>query len=76
MALGPEVVDLDVAICTLARRHPTAGYRKVTLRLRRKGYMVNRKRVARLLEAWGFLAGSSQELPQAPGATLQHHGTQ
>jgi len=55
MALGPELVELDVAICTMARRHPAAGYRKVTSRLRRKGYVVNRKRVARLLKAWGFL---------------------
>ena len=42
MEIGPGIVELDVAICTMARRHPAAGYRKVTSRLRRRGYVVNR----------------------------------
>lgn len=67
MALGPGLVELDVAICVMARRHPAAGYRKVTSRLRRKGYVVNRKRVARLLKAWGFLRAQPKRHPKAQG---------
>lgn len=67
MEIGPGIVELDVAICTMARRHPAAGYRKVTSRLRRRGYVVNRKRVARLLRAWGFTRTRQKRHPKAEG---------
>jgi hypothetical protein len=52
MDLGPEHCDVETAIHVLARRHPAAGYRKITARTRRKGYLLNRKKTARLLKAW------------------------
>lgn len=67
MTLGPDLVDLEVAICVMARRHLAAGYRKVTARLRRQGYVVNRKRVQRLLKAWGFLRARPKHHPKAQG---------
>ena len=67
MALGPDHCDVDTAIHVLARRHPAAGYRKVTARARRKGYSLNRKKTARLLKAWGFLRTSRKPHPKAQG---------
>ena len=67
MEIGSGVVELDVALCTMARRHPAAGYRKVTSRLRRRGYVVNRKRVARLLCAWGSTRTQQKRHPKAEG---------
>jgi putative transposase len=67
MVLSPAVVDLDTALHVLARRHPAAGYRKLTSRLRRAGWLVNRKRIARLLRAWGLQRRRVKRHPKAQG---------
>lgn len=54
MRLHPSACSLEEALHVLARRHPAAGYRKVCARARRAGFVVNRKKVARLLREWGF----------------------
>jgi putative transposase len=51
----------------LARRHPAAGYRKVCARARRAGFVVNRKKVARLLREWGFTRRAPRPHPKAQG---------
>lgn len=51
----------------LARRHPAAGYRKLTSRLRRAGWLLNRKRIARRLRAWGRHKQRRQRHPKAQG---------
>ena len=48
--LRPENVELDLAIRITAQRHPSETKREITARLRRKGYDVSRKIVARVLE--------------------------
>jgi putative transposase len=65
--LAPAVLDLQTALHVLARRHPAAGYRKLTSRLRRAGWLVNRKRIARLLRAWGFQRKKVVRHPKAQG---------
>jgi putative transposase len=65
--VSPESLELDVAICLMARRHPAVGYRKVTSRLRRKGFCVNRQRVTRLMRAWGFCRARPKAHPKAQG---------
>ena len=67
MNLGPESCDVATAIHVLTRRHPAAGDRKVTARARRAGYVLNRKRTARLLKAWGFLRDGRKRHPKAQG---------
>jgi putative transposase len=67
MDLGPERCDVEVAVHVLARRHPAAGYRKITARARRAGYVLNRKKTARLLKAWGFLRTGRKPHPKAQG---------
>jgi putative transposase len=67
MSLSPAVIDLHTALHVLARRHPAAGYRKLTSRLRRAGWGVNRKRIARLLRAWGFCRRKAKRHPKAQG---------
>lgn len=67
MDLGPEHCDVETAIHVLARRHPAAGYRKITARARRAGYVLNRKKTARLLKAWGFLRTGRKPHPKAQG---------
>jgi len=47
MTLSPAVIDWETALHVLARRHPAAGYRKLCSRLRRAGWPLNRKRIAR-----------------------------
>lgn len=54
MTIDPSTCSLEEALHVLARRFPAAGYRKVCARARRKGFVVNRKKVARLLGEWGF----------------------
>lgn len=66
-ALSPAVIDLHGALHVLARRHPAAGYRKLCSRLRRAGWLVNRKRIARLLRAWGFQRRKVTRHPKAQG---------
>lgn len=67
MDLGPDHCDVETAIHVLARRHPAAGYRKITARARRAGYVLNRKKTARLLKAWGFLRTGRKPHPKAQG---------
>jgi putative transposase len=67
MPLGPKECDVEVAIHVLALRHPAAGYRKITARARRAGYVLNRKKTARLLKAWGFLRSRKKPHPKAQG---------
>ncbi len=38
----------------LAHCHPAAGYRKMCSRGHHAGFVVNRKKAARLLREWGF----------------------
>jgi putative transposase len=67
LVLSPLSVTLEVALHVLARRRPAAGYRQLTSRLRRAGYLVNRKKVARLLQAWGFSRRLRRPRPKAQG---------
>ena len=67
MLLGPDECDVETAIHVLALRHPAAGYRKITARARRAGYVLNRKKTARLLKAWGFLRARKKPHPKAQG---------
>jgi len=46
---APDETELKAAIAQVAAEWPTYGYRRVTAQLRRQGYVVNRKRVRRLL---------------------------
>lgn len=66
-ALGPGDLEVEVALHVLARRHVAAGYRKLTARLRRRGCVINKKRVARLLRAWGFTRARRRPHPKAQG---------
>jgi len=66
-ALGPEHLDVEVALHVLARRHVAAGYRKICARARRRGYVINRKRVQRLLRVWGFTRAARRPHPKAQG---------
>jgi putative transposase len=70
-ALSPATHDVEVALHVLARRHPAAGYRKLTSRLRRRGWCVNHKRVARLLRGWGFCRRRRKPHPKAQGRPFQ-----
>ena len=54
MQLDPSVCSVELALHVLARRFPAAGYRKVRSRARRKGFLVNEKKVQRPLGEWGF----------------------
>ncbi len=65
--IGPGLVDVETAIHILARRHVAAGYRLIRSRLKKKGYQVNRKKVARLLKAWGFTRAQKKPHPKAQG---------
>ena len=59
--------DVEVAIHVLALRHPAAGYRKITARARWAGYVLNRKKAARLLKVWGFLRSRKKPHPKEQG---------
>lgn len=65
--IGPELVDVETAIHILVRRHVTAGYRLIRSWLKKKGYEINRKKVARLLRAWGFTRAAKKPHPKAQG---------
>ncbi len=67
MALGPDACDVQTAIHVLALRHPAAGYRKITARARRAGYLRNYEKTTRLLKAWGFLRARKKPHPKAQG---------
>ena len=68
---APGTCELELAIHVMAWRHLAAGCRNVTARLRRKGYVVNRKEVARLLRVWGLLRArpSATRRPRAGPST-------
>ena len=51
----------------LGRRLLAAGYRKITARARPAGYVLNRERTARLLNAWGFLRAGRKPHPKMQG---------
>lgn len=53
--LGPAQCDVKTAIHVLALRHQAARYLNVTARARRAGDVLNAKKTARVLKAWGFL---------------------
>lgn len=46
--------ELRQRIQEVAAEYPTYGYRRVTAQLRRQGWLVNRKRVARLMDEMGL----------------------
>jgi transposase InsO family protein len=55
----PVVTDesgLSAAISEVCERFPRYGYRRVTAELWRRGWLVNRKRVARLMKSMGLQA--------------------
>ena len=65
MASGADECDVQTAIDVLALRHPAAGYRKLTARAPRFGYVLNRKKTARLLKARRFLRARKKPHPSA-----------
>lgn len=50
-AHGPELEDerLIALICDIRDEFPGYGYRRITQELRRRGYLINHKRVARVM---------------------------
>jgi transposase InsO family protein len=50
-----DETDLKAALLTLAGQHPTYGYRRMTAMLKRQGYGINHKRVARLMKDLGLV---------------------
>jgi len=71
LVLSPETVSVEVAVHVLARRHPAAGYRKICARARRAGFVLNRKKAARLLREWGFLRRVARPHPKAQGRPFE-----
>lgn len=67
MVLSPATTDWETALHVLARRHPAAGYRKLCSRLRRAGWPLNRKRIARKLRQWGLQKKHRPRHPKAQG---------
>ena len=67
MELSPATVEWQTALHVLARRHPAAGYRLLCSRLRRCGWMFNRKRIARQLRIWGLQKPQRPKHPKAQG---------
>lgn len=55
-AKEPEETELKAAIEAVAAEWPTYGYRRVTEQLRRQGWVVNHKRVGRLMREMGLQA--------------------
>jgi putative transposase len=52
----PEDAELKEAIKSVAAEWPTYGYRRVTAQLRRQDWLVNHKRVQRLMQLMGIQA--------------------
>lgn len=48
--------ELKKAIADVAGRYPTYGYRRITKQLQREGWIVNHKRISRLMGEMGLLA--------------------
>lgn len=65
------IVDLDVGVSAMARRHPVAGHRKVTSLPHRPGFVVNKMRVARLRRARGFTRDQKKRHPKVEGRLLR-----
>jgi putative transposase len=65
--VGPEHLAPEEALVVLARRHVAYGYRRLWAKLRRAGYVVNRKRVQRLLKLWGYGLTRPRPHPKAQG---------
>jgi len=59
--------SVEEAIVIICRRRVAFGYRRVWAMLRRAGYKVNRKRVHRLMKAWGFLRVAKRRHPKRQG---------
>jgi len=57
----PDEVELEVAIKAVAAEWPTYGYRRVTAQLRRQGWLVNRKRVQRLMRLMDLQAKTKRK---------------
>ena len=57
----PDEVELKVAIEAVAAEWPTYGYRRVTAQLRRQGWLVNRKRVQRLMRLMDLQAKTKRK---------------
>lgn len=53
-AAAPEDGDLRAALLDLAGQYPTYGYRRLTALLKRAGWIVNRKRIQRLMADMGL----------------------
>lgn len=67
LKLDPATVPLEEALAYLGRKHVAAGYRKLTARLRRHGYCVNKKRVQRLLRLWNWSLRKPRPHPKPQG---------
>jgi putative transposase len=52
--IAPQSMGAEEALVILARRHVAYGYRRLWAKLRRAGYVINRKRVQRLLRLWHY----------------------
>jgi transposase InsO family protein len=55
-AKEPDETEIKAAIKDAAGEWPTYGYRRITAQLRRQGWVVNRKRVRRLMQAMDIKA--------------------
>lgn len=66
-----EESALEAAIGQLAGQWPTYGYRRITAELRRSGWTVNHKRVARLMTAMGLKVRRRRSEPRT---TDSSHG--
>ena len=53
-ATAPDDSEVRQQIQDIAAAYPTYGYRRMTAQLRRQGALVNRKRVARLMDEMGL----------------------
>jgi putative transposase len=67
----PDETDIKAAIVTLAGQHPTYGYRRITVMLKRSGHEINHKRVARLMRELGLVG---QRPVKRKRTTNSNHG--
>lgn len=74
--INPEQLAVEDALVVLARRHVAYGYRRLWAKLRRAGYVVNRKRVQRLLQLWGYGLSRPRPASQGPGSSLRRQRAQ
>jgi putative transposase len=65
--LGPTQMPAEDALELLARRHVAYGYRRLWAKLRRAGYVINRKLVQRLMRLWGYGLTRPRPHPKAQG---------